>query len=83
MMRAVSGRHSPLRWIRSELCGRRRTTAAVISVFFAASGLALTAPAAVAAASTVVSLTFDNGTLSQYALGYQQALQPHGVNATF
>ncbi len=33
--------------------------------------------------STVVSLTFDNDALSQYSLGYQQALQPHGVNATF
>src|SRR5213078_2063531 len=33
--------------------------------------------------STVVSLSFDNNTLSQYTLGYQQALQPHGVTATF
>lgn len=30
-----------------------------------------------------MSLTFDNGTISQYTLGYQQALQPDGVNATF
>jgi len=30
-----------------------------------------------------VSLTFDNDTLSSYTLGYQQALQPSGVNATF
>jgi peptidoglycan/xylan/chitin deacetylase (PgdA/CDA1 family) len=29
------------------------------------------------------SLTFDGGTISQYNLGYLQALQPHGVNATF
>jgi peptidoglycan/xylan/chitin deacetylase (PgdA/CDA1 family) len=41
------------------------------------------APAAVAAASTIVSLNFDNDTNSQYTLGYQQSLQPHGVNATF
>jgi peptidoglycan/xylan/chitin deacetylase (PgdA/CDA1 family) len=36
-----------------------------------------------AATVTVVSLTFDNNTISQYTLGYQQALQPHGVPATF
>jgi peptidoglycan/xylan/chitin deacetylase (PgdA/CDA1 family) len=32
---------------------------------------------------TAVSLTFDNGAISQYTLGYQQALKPHGVKATF
>ncbi|MDX6484709.1 MAG: hypothetical protein QOE95_2482, partial [Gaiellaceae bacterium] len=32
---------------------------------------------------TLVSLTFDNGTVSQYTLGYQQALVPHGAHATF
>jgi peptidoglycan/xylan/chitin deacetylase (PgdA/CDA1 family) len=32
---------------------------------------------------TVVSLTFDNGAISQYTLGYQQALAPSGVKATF
>jgi peptidoglycan/xylan/chitin deacetylase (PgdA/CDA1 family) len=32
---------------------------------------------------TLVSLTFDNGTVSQYSLGYQQALAPHGAQATF
>jgi peptidoglycan/xylan/chitin deacetylase (PgdA/CDA1 family) len=36
-----------------------------------------------AATSTIVSLNFDNDTNSQYTLGYQQALQPKGVNATF
>jgi peptidoglycan/xylan/chitin deacetylase (PgdA/CDA1 family) len=39
--------------------------------------------AAPAATQTVVSLTFDNGSISQYTLGYQQALQPHGATATF
>ncbi|HEV3069416.1 MAG TPA: chitobiase/beta-hexosaminidase C-terminal domain-containing protein [Streptosporangiaceae bacterium] len=53
------------------------------AVSLAASGLVFAAPAAVATSSTVVSLAFDNNTLSQYALGYQQALQPHGVNGTF
>ena len=33
--------------------------------------------------TTKVSLTFDNGTVSQYTLGYLQALQPHSANATF
>jgi peptidoglycan/xylan/chitin deacetylase (PgdA/CDA1 family) len=53
------------------------------SVLIAISGVALAAPAAQAAASTLVALTFDNDTNSQYSLGYQQALQPHGVHATF
>jgi peptidoglycan/xylan/chitin deacetylase (PgdA/CDA1 family) len=33
--------------------------------------------------TTDISLTFDNGTVGQYTLGYQQALKPHGVHATF
>jgi len=53
------------------------------AVLLAASGVAFAAPAAQATGSTAVALTFDNNTLSQYTLGYQQALQPHGVNATF
>jgi peptidoglycan/xylan/chitin deacetylase (PgdA/CDA1 family) len=32
---------------------------------------------------TIVSLTFDNDAISQYTLGYQQALAPSGVKATF
>ena len=36
-----------------------------------------------AATTTVVTLTFDNNTISQYTLGYAQALQPHGAGATF
>jgi peptidoglycan/xylan/chitin deacetylase (PgdA/CDA1 family) len=36
-----------------------------------------------AATHTTVSLTFDNGAISQYTLGYQQALAPHRVKATF
>ena len=39
--------------------------------------------AASAATQTTVSLTFDNGSISQYTLGYLQALQPHGAHATF
>ncbi len=44
---------------------------------------ALLAATAGATTPTVVSLTFDNDAISQYTLGYQQALQPQGVNATF
>jgi peptidoglycan/xylan/chitin deacetylase (PgdA/CDA1 family) len=36
-----------------------------------------------ATTQTLVSLTFDNGTAGQYTLGYQQALAPAGVKATF
>ena len=54
------------------------------SVVLAAGVTAVAAPSAVSSATqTVVSLTFDNGAISQYTLGYQQALQPRGVNATF
>jgi peptidoglycan/xylan/chitin deacetylase (PgdA/CDA1 family) len=35
------------------------------------------------APQTVISLTFDNGAISQYTLGYQQALAPDKVKATF
>ena len=34
-----------------------------------------------AATTTVVTLTFDNNTISQFSLGYTQALQPHGAPA--
>jgi len=55
----------------------------VFSLLLAASGIVLAAPPASSAMPTIVSLTFDNDTYSQYTLGYQQALQSHGVNATF
>jgi len=32
---------------------------------------------------TVVSLTFDDGDESQYILGFQRGLQPHGMHGTF
>jgi peptidoglycan/xylan/chitin deacetylase (PgdA/CDA1 family) len=53
------------------------------SVLIAASGALVAIPPAAAATGTTVALNFDNNTLSQYTLGYQQALQPHGVSATF
>ncbi len=60
-----------------------RRAAALFAALAAVVGFVAMAPAARSATGTTVSLTFDNNTLSQYALGYQQALQPHGVNATF
>jgi peptidoglycan/xylan/chitin deacetylase (PgdA/CDA1 family) len=33
--------------------------------------------------ATRVALTFDNGSVGQYSLGYQKALQPHNAKATF
>src|SRR5919201_3143039 len=43
----------------------------------------LVAGPARAAGATVVSLEFDNDTISEYTLAWQQALQPHGAKATF
>ena len=65
------------------LARHSRLALAGFSIVLTISAAALATPAAGATASTVVSLTFDNGTISQYTLGYQQALQPHGVDATF
>jgi peptidoglycan/xylan/chitin deacetylase (PgdA/CDA1 family) len=78
-----SGLYDRIRCLRRGHRGHHRLAMVGFSVVLAASGVALAAPAAVAATSTVVSLTFDNDTVSQYTLGYQQALQPHAVNATF
>ena len=66
--------------------GRRRARCVVA---LASSGLLalglmqLVAPPAAAAAQSLVSLTFDGGSVSQYNLGYLQRLQPHGAHATF
>ena len=62
---------------------RARRAAALFAALAAVAGVVAIAPAARSATGTTVSLTFDNNTLSQYTLGYQQALQPHGVNPTF
>ena len=62
--------------------GQARLSRLVVLVL-AASALAVLAAPARAAGPTYVTLEFDNGAISQYALGYQQALQPHGVKATF
>src|SRR6266699_1770685 len=69
------GKRSRTRRQRRGLRGHSRLAVAGFSVLLAASGVAFAAPAAQATASTVVALTFDNNTLSQYTLCYQQALQ--------
>jgi peptidoglycan/xylan/chitin deacetylase (PgdA/CDA1 family) len=56
---------------------------AAASVILATAGLAVVAPVTSASTSTVVSLNFDNQTYSEYTLGYQDALQPAGVDATY
>ena len=77
--RRLSGRRKEhARWVRSQLA----RIAVVASVLLGL--LPLGATVALAATGPVkVSLTFDDQPLSQYTLGYQQALQPHGVHATF
>jgi peptidoglycan/xylan/chitin deacetylase (PgdA/CDA1 family) len=83
LMRTRSEPYGLVRRLGRRYRGHHRLAMAGFSVLLAASGVALTAPAAVATTSTLVSLSFDNDTISQYTLGYQQALQPHGVTATF
>src|SRR3954465_3409532 len=55
----------------------------LVTLALAAGGLAAFALPARAAGPVRVVLEFDNASISQFNLGYQQALQPHGANATF
>jgi peptidoglycan/xylan/chitin deacetylase (PgdA/CDA1 family) len=61
----------------------RARVRAVLSVLLAIAWVPLIGHATSAATSTVVSLNFDNNSVSEYSLGFQYALQPAGVNATF
>jgi peptidoglycan/xylan/chitin deacetylase (PgdA/CDA1 family) len=54
-----------------------------VSVGLVMAGLTAFGQAASAQTPTVVSLNFDNDTYSEYTLGYTDALQPAGVDATF
>jgi peptidoglycan/xylan/chitin deacetylase (PgdA/CDA1 family) len=65
--------------------GRRiwRAGAGAAAVLAASWMVAAMGSGASAATSTTVALNFDGNTVSQYTLGYQQALQPQGVNASF
>lgn len=76
--RSFGRRKEHTRWVGSQLA----RIAVVACVVLGA--LPLGATAALAATGPVkVSLTFDDQQLSQYTMGYQRALQPHGVHATF
>lgn len=55
----------------------------MFSAVLVAAWISAVAPAASAATSINVSLNFDNNISNEYYLGYQDALQPAGVNATF
>src|SRR6266567_7508377 len=63
---------------------RKRSLVSLAGVAALVAGLMqFVAPPAGAATQSLMSLTFDGNTISQYNLGYLQALQPHGAHGTF
>ena len=63
---------------------RRGWIRGIVASCVVALGLPAISALPVAAVSAVkVSLVFDNGSITHYTLGYQQALQPHAAKATF
>ncbi|HET9897523.1 MAG TPA: polysaccharide deacetylase family protein [Streptosporangiaceae bacterium] len=69
---------------RNATSGRRRSWYCVaFSVLLAAAWLSVADARSSAASPIVVSLNFDNNLANQYTLGFQNALQPAGVSATF
>src|SRR5215469_2803539 len=62
---------------------RRSWLCVAFSVLLATTWLLAVGDVSRAASSTVVSLNFDDTLVNQYTLGFQQALQPAGVGATF
>lgn len=62
---------------------RRSWFCVTFSVLLAAAWLLAAGNAYPAALPVVVSLNFDNNLVNQYTLGFQQALQPAGVSASF
>jgi peptidoglycan/xylan/chitin deacetylase (PgdA/CDA1 family) len=60
---------------------RLAVTATLVAAISSAVGIA--APPAGAVTPTYVSLEFDDAAVSQYTLGWQQALQPHRATGTF
>lgn len=67
------------------LASRRRRIwlCVTFSVLLAAAWLSVADDASSAASPIVVSLNFDNNLANQFTLGFQSALQPAGVSATF
>src|SRR4051794_7610426 len=62
---------------------RKRAVVSLAGVALVAGLMQFVAPPAGAAPQSPVSLTFDGNNISQYNLGYLQALQPHGAHGTF
>jgi peptidoglycan/xylan/chitin deacetylase (PgdA/CDA1 family) len=63
---------------------RLRPVVAAATSLLLALAIAMGVPTSRASASsTIVSLTFDDGTAAQFDLAWQRALAPHGVPATF
>ncbi|HSL11184.1 MAG TPA: polysaccharide deacetylase family protein, partial [Actinomycetota bacterium] len=60
----------------------KRFSASAISMVVVASIVVVAMPAH-AASTTLVSLAFDDNTASQFTLGYEQALRPNGVTASY
>src|SRR5258705_10421997 len=69
--------------VRRQWPGRARLTGLAGLLALAAGVLQGIPVASAATTPTVLSLTFDNDTISEYTLGYQQTLHPHGVKSTF
>src|SRR5215468_4856451 len=55
----------------------------VVATVAISGAMFIASPASAAPGPISVSLTFDDGGVSQYTLGYLDALQPHGAHATF
>src|SRR5215472_3258825 len=64
-------------WIPAALC------AIVVVALIPILAHAKSSATATSATATVISLNFDDNLASQYYLGFQHALQPAGVHATF
>jgi len=62
---------------------RRSRIWALVPAVLVLGFLSFSPPLAAAAVATKVSIDFDGNAISQYTLGYQQALQPHSATATF
>ncbi len=63
-----------------------RTRSSVFAALVLAIAIAIVGTGAATSATTgpvTVVLEFDNGSISQFTLGYQQALSPHNAKATF
>lgn len=74
------------RWQRALFVGTRRRWARVVGaslIFAIPLSQIVTSSAQATSGPVTVSLTFDDDAVSQYTLGYMNALSPHHANATF